>query len=43
MVSYVNYQVLGVPIAQAVNRLKLVSPDSQMVQTARAVGISFGD
>jgi 6-phosphofructokinase 1 len=43
MVSYVNYQVLGVPIAQAVNRLKLVPPNSQMVQTARAVGISFGD
>jgi 6-phosphofructokinase 1 len=43
MVSYQNYQVLGVPIAEAVHRIKLVSPDSQMVQTARAVGISFGD
>jgi 6-phosphofructokinase 1 len=43
MVSYQNYQVLGVPIAEAVHRIKLVQPDSQMVQTCRAVGISFGD
>ncbi len=43
MVSYQNYQVLEVPIAAAVHRLRLVAPDSQMVATARAVGISFGD
>ncbi|MDP9292454.1 MAG: ATP-dependent 6-phosphofructokinase [Verrucomicrobiota bacterium] len=43
MVSYQNYLVLGVPIADAVNRLRLVQPDSQMVETARAVEISFGD
>jgi 6-phosphofructokinase 1 len=43
MVSYQNYQVLAVPIADAVHKLRLVSPDNQMVQTARAVGISFGD
>jgi ATP-dependent phosphofructokinase / diphosphate-dependent phosphofructokinase len=43
MVSYQNYQVLGVPIADAVNRLKVVKPDSQMVLTCRAIGISFGD
>ncbi|HEX5176068.1 MAG TPA: ATP-dependent 6-phosphofructokinase [Chthoniobacteraceae bacterium] len=43
MVSYQNYQVLSVPITEAVNRLRLVSPHSQMVETARAVGISFGD
>jgi 6-phosphofructokinase 1 len=43
MVSYQNYQVLDVPIADAVHRLRVVSPDSQMVQTARAVGIAFGD
>ena len=43
MVSYQNYQVTSVPIAEAVNRLRLVQPDSQMVQTARAVEISFGD
>jgi 6-phosphofructokinase 1 len=43
MVSYQNYQVLSVPILEAVHRIKLVQPDCQMVQTCRAVGISFGD
>jgi 6-phosphofructokinase 1 len=43
MVSYQNYQVQHVPIADAVNRLRKVQPSSQMVQTAREVNISFGD
>lgn len=43
MVSYRNYEVGSVPIAAAVHRIKLVSPNCQMVQTCRAVGISFGD
>ena len=43
MVSYQNYQVMDVPIADAVHRLRLVQPEGQMVKTARAVGISFGD
>jgi phosphofructokinase-like protein len=43
MVSYQNYQVHHVPIAEAVNRLRLVQPTSQMVETARDVEISFGD
>jgi 6-phosphofructokinase 1 len=43
MVSYQNYQILSVPIASAVRRLKTVPPDSQMVETCRAIGISFGD
>jgi phosphofructokinase-like protein len=43
MVSYQNYQVRHVPIAAAVNRLKLVPPDGELVQTARDVDISFGD
>jgi 6-phosphofructokinase 1 len=43
MVSYQNYQVQHVPIAAAVNRLRLVQPSSQLVQTARDVEISFGD
>lgn len=43
MVSYLNYQVLSVPIADAVHRIKLVPPDAQMVQTCRAVGVTFGD
>jgi ATP-dependent phosphofructokinase / diphosphate-dependent phosphofructokinase len=43
MVSYQNYQVHHVPIADAVNRLRLVPPNGEMVQTARDVEISFGD
>ena len=30
-------------LIEAVHKLRLVQPDSQMVQTARAVEISFGD
>jgi 6-phosphofructokinase len=43
MVSYQNYQVRHVPIAEAVNRLKLVPPHGELVQTTRDVDISFGD
>lgn len=43
MVSYRNYQVRHVSIAEAVNRLKLVPPNGELVQTARDVDISFGD
>jgi phosphofructokinase-like protein len=43
MVSYQNYQVRHVPIAEAVNRLRLVPPNGEMAQTARDVDISFGD
>jgi 6-phosphofructokinase 1 len=42
MVSYQNYQVRHVSIAEAVNRLKLVPPNGELVQTARDVDISFG-
>ena len=43
MVSYQNYQVLGVPISHAVHKLKRVQADSQIVSTARAMAVSFGD
>jgi 6-phosphofructokinase 1 len=43
MVSYQNYKVRHVPIAEAVNRLKLVPPNGELVHTARDVDISFGD
>jgi len=43
MVSYQNYEVLDVPIAEAIHHLKKVSPDCQLVGTARALGISFGN
>ena len=43
MVSYQNYQVRHVPIAEAVNRLRLVPPNGELVQAARDVEIGFGD
>jgi 6-phosphofructokinase 1 len=43
MVSYLNYQIGAVPITEAVGQLKRVPADGQMVETAKAIGISFGD
>ncbi len=43
MVNYHSYQVGDVLISDAVDQLKLVEPDGQIVDSARAVGISFGD
>ena len=43
MVSYQNHEILDVPIADAVNRLRLVHPNHQLVETAREIGINFGD
>ena len=43
MVSYQNYRVRHVPIAEGVNRLKLVLPNGELVRTARDVDISFRD
>jgi len=43
MVSYQAYHVDSVPIEEAVNQLRLVSPDGEMVAAAKAVGICLGD
>lgn len=43
MVSYGSDCVSSVPITDAVQCLRLVKPENQLVQTARSVGISFGD
>lgn len=43
MVALNNGQMISAPIAQAVTELKLVNPCSQLVQTARDLGICFGD
>lgn len=43
MVCLRNERIEAVDIAQAVGRLKSVDPDGQMVHTARAIGICFGD
>jgi len=43
MVCLRNERIEAVDIAQAVGRLKTVDPDGQLVRTARAIGICFGD
>ena len=43
MVSYENYLVTEAPIAEAVNHVRLVSAEGQMVKAARAVEVEFGD
>ncbi len=43
MVSYQSYHVDSVPIIEAVEKPRLVEPNSEIVQTARSVGICFGD
>ncbi len=43
MVSYEAYHVGSVHIAEAVNKLRLVEPDGEVVQAAKAVGICLGD
>ena len=43
MVSYQSYHVGSVPIEDAVNKLRLVDADSEMVEAAKAVGICLGD
>ena len=43
MVSYQSYHVDSVLIEEAVHQLRLVEPDSELVQAAKAVGICLGD
>ncbi len=43
MVSYQSYHVDSVPIEEAVNQLRLVDADGEVVKAARAVGVCFGD
>ncbi|MDB4673437.1 ATP-dependent 6-phosphofructokinase [Verrucomicrobiales bacterium] len=43
MVSYQQYHVGSVPIKEAVNELRLVQADGEVVNAARATGVSFGD
>lgn len=43
MVSYQAYHVGSVLIEEAVNQLRLVEPDGEIVRAAKAVGICLGD
>lgn len=43
MVSLQRRDVVTVPITEAIGKLRLVSPDAQLIFAARSVGTSFGD
>ncbi|MBX2861102.1 MAG: ATP-dependent 6-phosphofructokinase [Vampirovibrio sp.] len=43
MVAYQKPDVISVPIKSAISEYNYVKPDSNLVQTARSVGISLGD
>ena len=43
MVADKNREIVRVPLSIVAGRLKTVSPDSQLVQQAKLMGISFGD
>ncbi len=43
MVSYQSYHVDSVEIEEAVHQLRLVEPEGELVQAAKAVGICLGD
>ena len=43
MVALQKSKIVSVPIKDAISKLKYVDPDGEVVQTARSVGISFGE
>ena len=43
MVGYKNREIVKVPLADVAGKLKMVSPDSDIVKEAKLLGISFGD
>lgn len=43
MVAYRHPDIIAVPISEAVDQPNLVLPNSDLVRTARGLGISFGD
>jgi 6-phosphofructokinase 1 len=43
MVAYQGSKVVGIPILDAVGRLKTVKPEGSLARTARALGICLGD
>jgi 6-phosphofructokinase 1 len=43
MVALRGNDIVSIPIADAIREPKLVDPDCQLVQTARSLGVTFGD
>lgn len=43
MIAYKHPDIVSVPIKDAISESNIVKPDDRLIQTARGIGISFGD
>lgn len=43
MVAYRHPDIVSVPLTEAISSQNFVNPDSQLVRTAKGIGINFGD
>ena len=43
MVGYRNREIVKVPLEDVAGKLKMVEPDSDIIQEGKLLGISFGD
>ena len=43
MVGYRNREIVKVPLEDVAGKLKMIDPNSTIVQEAKMLGISFGD
>lgn len=43
MIAYRHPDIVSVPFTEAIGKMNFVNPDSDIVETARGVGICFGD
>ena len=43
MVGLVNGEIQPIPLTEVAGKLKMVDPNSSIIQESKAIGISFGD
>jgi len=43
MVANRPHETVGIPIIEAIGKLRIMTPDSDILQTGRALGVCFGD
>ena len=43
MVALQNNQIVPIPLKEVAGKLKIVSPDCDIIRSARDIGVSFGD
>lgn len=43
MAALRSTEIIAVPVEEAIGQMKAVSKDSDILQTAKSLGISFGD